>query len=380
MVGLTVASTVSLHNQYNLSQPILLMGDISPTARSGLYPDDLRSAARRSTAPDFNQASSLDPWLSTSSQVSARDLNEQQPRQSQQWRSRRHGSSALPLDDSTAIYGRIWWTHSTGSPPFRPFTFSSDWVPQRHQCNSTNVTDALHNETDTFTRSETTTLQAESDTTGMYAAPQAAAPRVLCSTPSLSRILSRIHSFGYNMFDYCPQHVGTVSVLLQDSVTNLWVATIQVTLPPASRIQLCSCLMLSTYGSPTTSQRWSMSCAGGYQQIQVVAQSAQCDKAFTAFPVLSLSFTATPYMTELARNAATPAAHNISAFNEAVCQHWPSQAQSQLLNSGSFSSVTSVTSLDALSMMMQNIAHTLRESSLVLSGPPAAATTASSVD
>jgi len=193
MVGLTVASTVSLHNQYNLSQPVLLMGDISPTARSGLYPDDLRSAARQSTAPDFNQASSLDPWLSTSSQVSSRDLNEQQPRQSQQWRSRRHGSSALPLDDSTAIYGRIWWTHSTGSSPFRPFTFSSNWVPQRHQCNSTDVTDALHNEIDTFTLSETTTFQAGSDTTGMYTAPQAAAPRVLCSTPSPTSVITIVN-------------------------------------------------------------------------------------------------------------------------------------------------------------------------------------------
>jgi hypothetical protein len=75
-------------------------------------------------------------------------------------------------------------------------------------------------------------------------------------------------------------------------------------------------------------------------------------------------------MTEFAR---TPvAAHNILAFDEAVCQHWFSQAQSHLL------SFSPVASLDALSMRMQKIAHTLHD--IAPSSPPAAATTASSID
>ena len=340
MVGLTVASTVSLHNQYNLSQPILLMGDISPTARSGLYPDDLRSAARRSTAPDFNQASSLDPWLSTSSQVSARDLNEQQPRQSQQWRSRRHGSSALPLDDSTAIYGRIWWTHSTGSPPFRPFTFDSTWVPHRHKHGRQQLSERSQQRSMAQAQLRQLSLSIGSDPSAssqlMYdhCAPSHMTAHTLhslrtitcaCSYPELSwlrprsetaccardnmvsqsmcynglepiaaitpqtqlftrSLVSRICQIGYTMIGCCRQHANVVNMLPRDNASDPWVATMQVALSPASH---SSCSMLQAHGPQqhsTTSQLWSMICAR--MHLQMVAQPLQCGKVSTASPAV----------------------------------------------------------------------------------------------
>ena len=111
MIGLIVASTISLHQHHGLPRPTLLMGSIAvPTARSD---DPGVLTTSRSPRPlvvhGINSLQHQDLLL-------VHDHVSQQQRQSQHWRTWRHDSPTLSWHDSMAIYGRACWIHSSRFP------------------------------------------------------------------------------------------------------------------------------------------------------------------------------------------------------------------------------------------------------------------------
>ena len=134
MNGLIVASTINryLHQHHGFSRPTLLMGNNAvSTARS----DDL-GALTTSRSPRPFVVHGINSWffiLQQQDLLLIHDHVSQQQRQSQHWRTWRHGSPTLSWYDSVAIYGRACWVYRSRFPSSSTYCNSpSASVPLLH--------------------------------------------------------------------------------------------------------------------------------------------------------------------------------------------------------------------------------------------------------